>query len=90
MSVKEIESAIAQLSPKELVELISWLGQHHAQIWDKTIEEDLEAGGLTVCLPKLMRNTRQGWHGRYDPSRSPPLRESGLDEAPRSTGPAPA
>jgi hypothetical protein len=53
MSVKEIESAIAQLSPPELVELISWLGEHHAQVWDKTIEEDLESGRLDRVLAEV-------------------------------------
>ncbi len=50
MSVKEVKIAIAQLSPKELAELMAWLEEYHAQIWDKQIEEDLEAGRLDALL----------------------------------------
>jgi hypothetical protein len=53
MSVKEIESAISQLSPRELLELISWLEEHHAQVWDKAIEEDLESGSLDRVLAEV-------------------------------------
>jgi hypothetical protein len=41
MSVKEIESAITQLSAKDLAELMAWLENHYAQMWDKQIEDDL-------------------------------------------------
>jgi hypothetical protein len=53
MSVKELESAIAQLSTRELAELISWLGEHHAHVWDKAIEEDLESGRLDRVLAEV-------------------------------------
>lgn len=35
MSVKEIETAITQLSATELAELMAWLTEYHAQEWDK-------------------------------------------------------
>ena len=65
MSVKEIESAISQLSPRELVELISWLGEHHAQVWDKAIEEDLESGRLDSVLAEVGCGVRS-WAGTAD------------------------
>ena len=47
MGVKQIERAITQLPAKELAELVTWLEDYHAQVWDKRIEEDLrEAEGL--------------------------------------------
>ena len=53
MSVKEIESAIIQLPSKEVSELMSWLSEHHARLWDKQIEEDLEAGRLDALLAEV-------------------------------------
>jgi hypothetical protein len=50
MGVKQIERAITQLSAKELAELVSWLEEYNAQVWDKRIEEDLEAGRLDALL----------------------------------------
>jgi hypothetical protein len=50
MTVKEIESAITQLLPDELAELMAWLAHHHAQVWDQRIEDDLEAGRLDALL----------------------------------------
>jgi hypothetical protein len=50
MSVKEIEEAIAQLSTGDVAELMAWLAEHHAQLWDKQIEEDLDAGRLDALL----------------------------------------
>ena len=51
MSVKEIEEAIAQLSARDVAELMAWLEEHHAQVWDRQIEDDLETGRLDA-LPR--------------------------------------
>jgi hypothetical protein len=48
LDVKQIERAIALLPAKELAELVSWLEDYHAQIWDKRIEEDLETGRVVL------------------------------------------
>ncbi len=53
MSVKEIEIAIAQLPSADLVELMAWLENYHAEMWDKQIEEDLEAGRLDALLAEV-------------------------------------
>jgi hypothetical protein len=53
MSVKEIEEAIAQLSAGDVAELMTWLEEHHAQIWDKQIEDDLETGRLDALLAEV-------------------------------------
>lgn len=60
MSVKEIESAIVQLPSKEVTELMSWLSEHHAQLWDKQIEEDLEAGRLDALLAEVDQEYEAG------------------------------
>jgi hypothetical protein len=53
MGVEQIEEAITQLPAKELAELVSWLEEYHAQVWDKRIQEDLEAGRLAALLAKV-------------------------------------
>ncbi len=60
MSVKEAEIAITQLSANELVELMAWLENYHAQMWDKQIEEDLEAGRLDALLAEVDKEYEAG------------------------------
>ena len=60
MSVTEIEAAIAELPNEELAELINWLESHHAGIWDKQIEDDLEAGRLDAVLAEVDKEYAAG------------------------------
>ena len=53
MSFKEIEAAIIGLPAKEVTELMSWLAEHHAQVWDKQIEYDLDSGRLDALLAEV-------------------------------------
>jgi hypothetical protein len=55
MSVHELEAAITQLPPHELAELMAWLVDHHAKVWDQRIEADLEAGRLDAVLADVER-----------------------------------
>ncbi|MGI8642146.1 MAG: hypothetical protein ACR2MG_19625 [Pyrinomonadaceae bacterium] len=60
MSIKEIETAITQLPAKEVSELMSWLERYHAQIWDKQIANDLEAGRLDSLLAEVDKEYEAG------------------------------
>jgi len=60
MGVKQIEKAITQLPAKELAELVSWLEDYHAQVWDKRIEDDLEAGRLDALLAEVENEYESG------------------------------
>ena len=60
MSVKEIEAAIRQLPAKELEELLSWLADYRAQVWDRQIEDDLEQGRLDALLSEVDREIESG------------------------------
>lgn len=60
MSVKEIETAIAQLPAQEVTELMSWLAEHHAQLWDRQIADDLDAGRLDSLLADVNRKYDAG------------------------------
>ncbi len=50
MSIKDAEIAITRLSAKELAELMAWLENYHAKMWEKQIEEDLESGRLDALI----------------------------------------
>lgn len=53
MSVTEIKTAITELAGDDLAELMSWLESYQAKLWDKQIEEDLEAGRLDTVLAEV-------------------------------------
>ena len=46
MSVKEIEAAIAELSPDEVAQLARWFAEYQAAVWDQQLEADIKAGKL--------------------------------------------
>jgi hypothetical protein len=50
MSITEIEQAIAELSPEELVQFRQWFEEYFAQVWDKQIEEDTKSGRLDKLI----------------------------------------
>ena len=60
MSIQEIEAAITELPAREVAALMSWLSERHAQLWDKQIEEDLEAGRLDVLLGEVEKEYEAG------------------------------
>jgi hypothetical protein len=60
MSVQEIEAAITQLSAKDLATLMAWLEDYHAQMWDRQIEEDLDAGRLDRVLAEVEQEYQAG------------------------------
>jgi hypothetical protein len=60
MSVTEIESAIRQLPAGDLAKLMAWLQEHHEQVWDKQIEDDLEAGRLDAVLAEVDKEYEAG------------------------------
>ena len=60
MSAKEIASAITALPANEVAELVAWLKEHHQDIWDKQIEDDLEADRLDALLAEVEQEYRAG------------------------------
>ena len=53
MSVNEIEAAIMQLPTEELDQLMTWLEEYYAQMWDEQIGADLESGQLDALLAEI-------------------------------------
>ncbi len=50
MSVREIETAITKLSPRDLAEFAAWFADYHNREWDTQIERDLDSGRLDAFL----------------------------------------
>jgi hypothetical protein len=46
MSVKELESVVARLSPAELSAFAEWFEEFRAETWDQQIAADVRAGKL--------------------------------------------
>lgn len=60
MSVKEIEAAISRLSAGDLAELVAWLQDHAARLWDEQIEKDLREGRLDALLAEVDKECEAG------------------------------
>ena len=63
-AVKNIESAITQLAPKDVHAVADWLQEYREELWDRQIEADAKAGRLD----KLMEEAKQDYQaGRCKP-----------------------
>jgi hypothetical protein len=60
IGVKQIEKAITRLPVEDLAELMDWLEDYHAQVWDKRIEEDLKTGRLDALLAEVDEDYEAG------------------------------
>lgn len=46
MSLRELETAVANLPPTDLASFARWFEEYLADTWDRRIEEDIRAGRL--------------------------------------------
>ncbi len=60
MSVKDIESAVAQLPRPELAEFTAWFEDFLEQEWDKQIEQDVKSGRLDNLLQQVEQEYKSG------------------------------
>ena len=60
MSVKEIEAAIAQLSPEELAQFADWFAEFQARAWDEQLEADAKAGKLDELVREAKEDFARG------------------------------
>jgi hypothetical protein len=61
MSLTEIKTAVDQLSPKELAELIAFLRERDRAAWDRQIDEDFdEEGRLRPVLDEVRADFHAG------------------------------
>ena len=59
-SVEEIKAEIAKLTPNEVRQIVRWLAEYEAGLWDKQIEEDAAAGKLDRFIEEALEEHRQG------------------------------
>lgn len=60
MSVQEIETAIMNLPVVEVNELVTWLDEYCASLWDQEIEDDVNAGRFDVLLAEIKEEYEAG------------------------------
>ena len=60
MSVQEIETAIAKLSPDQLAALGEWFDEYRADEWDRQIEADAKAGRLDALISEAQADIAAG------------------------------
>ena len=59
-TVQEIESAIAQLKPRDIHAVADWLQEYRETLWDKKIAADARAGRLDPLIKKAKSAHRAG------------------------------
>lgn len=60
MTVKELEKAIAGLTPEELAEFRAWFQQFDTDAWDRQIAEDAQAGRLNGFAEEAIADYKAG------------------------------
>ena len=60
MDIKEIESAVARLTPSDLAAFAEWFEEFQARAWDKQIEQDAEAGRLDALIKAAEQDFERG------------------------------
>lgn len=59
-NVKEIESAVSQLSREELSAFRAWFEEFDADAWDRQLEEDVVAGRLDSLAEEALNDFNNG------------------------------
>ena len=60
MSIQELEQAVTQLPPKDLVRFREWFDEFDAQVWDKQFETDAKSGKLDKIAEQALNDYRAG------------------------------
>jgi hypothetical protein len=56
MTVKELEKAVADLTPEEFAAFRDWLAAYDQDRWDDQIERDMESGKLDKLLEEAKQD----------------------------------
>jgi len=59
-TVKEIVEAVRSLPPSELEAFRAWFAEYDAELWDREMEADVEAGRLDCLAEEALRDLREG------------------------------
>jgi hypothetical protein len=58
--LEKIEQEIATLGKDDLHKLADWLAEYRADLWDKQIAEDAEAGRLDEVVAQALADLKAG------------------------------
>ena len=59
-TVRELESAIRQLSPEELSAFRAWFVEFDASLWHRRFEKDVHEGRLDELANEALRDLQEG------------------------------
>ena len=59
-SIAEIEKAVEQLAPEELMKFREWFAEYDAAQWDEQIAKDAAAGKLDALADEAIQDFKQG------------------------------
>ncbi len=60
MTLHEIESAIAGLTPIELSKFRTWFVEFDAEAWDRQFDDNVRAGRLDALAEEALQDLRDG------------------------------
>jgi hypothetical protein len=60
VTMRELETAVAGLSPTELESFAKWFDSYLADAWDRRIEEDIRAGRLDAAARQADQDFETG------------------------------
>jgi hypothetical protein len=60
MSLKELEKAVQSLPKNDLETFANWFDELRADLWDKQIEEDANAGKFDKLAEQAIKDFREG------------------------------
>ncbi len=60
MTIKDIEHAIGELSPKELAELCAWFDSRYLQPMDAQLASDIDAGRFDDRINRALADHKAG------------------------------
>ncbi len=58
MTIKDIESAVTHLPPRDLAEFRKWFERFDAKAWDQQIEKDAQSGKLDRFADEALADLR--------------------------------
>jgi hypothetical protein len=60
MTVEDLETAVAQLSPEQFARFSVWFAEYQAELWDRQLEADQRSGRLTKVLDRVRDDIAAG------------------------------
>jgi hypothetical protein len=54
-TLQEVEAAVRHLTPEDLATFRDWFLAYDAEVWDRQLEEDVQAGRLDALAEEALR-----------------------------------